>query len=230
MSGATRPRKRALGVLFDLDGTLLDTAADFAAALNLMRAARGHGHLPLEQVRMHVSNGAPAVLRACLPGTTEAGIEAARRELLVHYRRDICVHTRLFPGHAALLDAIEARAIPWGIVTNKPGWLTEPILRRLGLLHRAGVVVSGDTLPERKPHPRPLLFAAERLGVDPADCAFVGDSWRDAQAARAAGMASILLRYGYLNPDDKPDSWPADAWLDQPMGLLDWLAPGTQAA
>lgn len=228
MNGA--PRRTVQGVLFDLDGTLIDTAADYAAALNRLRASHGHEPLPLEGVRPHVSNGALAVLRACLPGLADSGIEAARRELLVHYRRDLCVHTTLFPGHDALLEALEERGVPWGIVTNKPGWLAEPLLRRLQLLDRLGVLVCGDTLPERKPHPAPLRFAAGRLGLAPADCAFVGDSWRDAQAARAAGMPAILLRYGYLNPDDKPECWPADAWLDEPLALLDWLPQGARAA
>ena len=218
------PRARA--ALFDLDGTLLDTAPDFAVALNLLRAEEGRAPLALATVRPQVSNGAIAVVRTAFPEVPvdSAAFGQLRERFLAHYRSALSVHTRLFPGFEAVLVTLEAHALPWGVITNKAAWLTEPLLADLGLSARAACIVSGDTLAVRKPHPQPLLFAAERIGVAPADCVYLGDALRDAQAARAAGMVPLGARFGYLDATDDPGSWPVAGWLDEPHELLPWLA------
>jgi len=215
----------ARAALFDLDGTLLDTAPDLAAALNALLAEERRGGLALSAVRPHVSNGAVAVIRAGFPELDRDGADLAglHARFLDHYRAGLAVHTRLFPGFESVLVALQAQRIPWGIVTNKPAWLTEPLLEQLGLRARAACVFSGDTLPERKPHPRPLLEAAHRIGALPAECVYLGDALRDVQAARAAGMVALGARYGYLNAADEPERWPVTAWLDSPGELLPWL-------
>ena len=217
---------RARAALFDLDGTLLDTARDMAAALNVLLAEEGRAALELAAVRPYVSNGAIALVRTGFPELVvgSADFERLRERFLAHYRSALCVHTRLFPGFDQVLATLEAHALPWGIITNKAAWLTEPLLASLGLSARAACVVSGATLPERKPHPRPLLHAAERIAVAPADCVYVGDALRDVQAARAAGMVPLGARFGYLNAADNPASWPVAGWLDDPHELLPWLA------
>jgi len=216
---------RARAALFDLDGTLLDTAADLAAALNVLLAEEGREPLPLATIRPHVSTGAIAVVHTGFPeiAVGSSGFEALRLRFLDHYRAALAVHTCLFPGFEAVLATLEANALPWGVITNKAAWLTEPLLDELGLLARAACVVSGDTLAVRKPHPEPLLLASERINVPVADCVYVGDALRDVQAARAAGMVPLGARYGYLNASEAPDTWPVAGWLEEPADLLPWL-------
>ena len=219
-------------VLFDLDGTLLDTALDMGAALNALLQEEGRAQLPPDIIRPHVSNGAKALVTLGFAAATDQPGDAARAEqeferrrlrFLALYSTSLAQATRPFAGMDAVLAAIEASDRPWGIVTNKPGWLTEPLLRALELDRRAACVVSGDTLPERKPHPRPLLHAAELLGVRPAACLYVGDAERDMQAAAAAGMRAIVARYGYLAPGDDLAQWPQHGGIDHPTELLGYL-------
>lgn len=216
---------RARAALFDLDGTLLDTAPDLTAALNVLLAEERRAALGLAAVRPHVSTGAIAVVHRGFPEIEvgSADFEALRLRFLDHYRAAVAVHTRLFPGFEQVLATLEAHALPWGVITNKAGWLTEPLLDALGLRARAACVVSGDTLKVRKPHPDPLLLAAERIGVAAADCVYVGDALRDVQAAHAAGMVPLGARYGYLNETEQPETWPVAGWLDEPQDLLPWL-------
>jgi phosphoglycolate phosphatase len=183
-------------------------------------------------VRPHVSTGAIAVVHTGFPEVEVGGadFEALRLRFLDHYRAALAVHTRLFPGFEAVLSTLEAQALPWGIITNKAAWLTEPLLDELGLRTRAACVVSGDTLKVRKPHPQPLLLAAERIGVPVSECVYVGDALRDVQAARAAGMVPLGARYGYLNESEEPDSWPVAGWLEHPRDLLPWMRLAQGAA
>ena len=194
---------RARAALFDLDGTLLDTARDMAAALNVLLAEEGRAALALDVLRPQVSNGAIALVRTGFPELEvgSAAFAQLRERFLARYRAALCVHTCLFPGFEEVLATLEARGLPWGIITNKAAWLTEPLLQILGLSERAACIVSGDTLPERKPHPRPLLHAANLIAVAPADCVYVGDALRDVQAAArrghgAAGRALWLRQRG----------------------------------
>lgn len=210
-------------VLFDLDGTLLDTARDFNDALNTLRAEENLPPLAFQKIRSQVSHGGHALVRLSFGMLPEPEHLAMWKRLLDIYRRQLSKHTRLFEGGDAMLADLERRGLQWGIVTNKPGWLTEPLLAELELNKRARTVVSGDTFPERKPHPRGLLHAAQAMGVAPADCVYVGDAERDAQAAQAAGMYSLIAGFGYLAEEDRADQWFQHGWLDTPLDLLTWL-------
>jgi phosphoglycolate phosphatase len=216
-----RPDIRA--VLFDLDGTLLDTAPDLIRVLNQVRVEQGREPVPYAVARTQVSHGSSGLIRLGFPDLQGDALETLRLRLLELYGAQLAIDTALFDGCEALLGALQARAMPWGIVTNKPGFLTTPLLATLGLEQRAGCVVSGDTLPQRKPHPAPLLLAASQLALLPQQCLYVGDAERDVQSARAAGMPVLVARYGYLGPDDDPDSWQPDAQIDAPLQILDWL-------
>ncbi len=211
------------GLLLDLDGTLLDTARDLADALNELRRQEGLESLEFARIRDLVSHGALALTRLAFPRASEGELLSLRDRLLRIYGTALAVHTRPFDGMLELLEHLEREGIPWGVVTNKSQALTEPLLEALGLARRAGVIVGGDRLPERKPHPLPLLFAAERLGVSPAETVYVGDAERDVLAARAAGMRAVVACFGYIGPAENPRTWPADAWVASPRELLDWL-------
>ena len=223
--------RRAL-VLFDLDGTLIDTAPDMAAALNDLLAAEGRAPLPFADIRPHVSHGAAGLLRLGF-GLEGDGTELhrLRTSFLDRYQANLAGASRLFPGIAELLQRIETEDRAWGVVTNKPGWLTEPLLRLLGLDTRAAVIVSGDTLEQCKPHPAPLLHACTRTGFKPAEAIYVGDAERDVAAGIAAGMDTFVALYGYLGPDDHPGAWGASALIEHPADLGPYLqhpAPSMQ--
>jgi phosphoglycolate phosphatase len=217
------PSAPVRAVLFDLDGTLLDTAHDLADTLNGLRRDEGLEPLDFPRIRQFVSHGASALVRLGFPHAPEPQFLALRDRLLHAYRGRLAERTRPFEGIPELLERLEQRGIAWGVVTNKPGWLTEPLLEALGLRVRARALVSGDTLPERKPHPRPLLYAAEQLTVPPRECVYVGDAERDVLAAHAAGMRAVVACFGYIGPEDRPRTWPADLWIDKPLEIWDWL-------
>ena len=206
-------------VLFDLDGTLLDTAPDMAAALNAMRTADGLEALPFAQLRELVSHGARALVRFGYPQAPDTQLEELRARFISFYAERLVVATRPFEGVLEALSRLEAADLRWGIVTNKPALLTVPLLERLSLHERPSVVVSGDTLTERKPHPAQLLHAAALLEVPPAECIYIGDAERDVLAARAANMDVFVALYGYIPAQEKPRSWPAHGWLDTPQAL-----------
>ena len=211
-------------MLFDLDGTLADTAPDMARTVNLMRVKRGLGEVPVGQVRPYVSRGARGMICAAFGMTPEhPDFPAMREEFLDLYAGNLCVGTRLFPGMAELLDLLEARDIAWGVVTNKFERFARPIMDELGLGARAGVVVGGDTCPRAKPFPDPLLFAASTLGVAPARTMYVGDDERDVQAARAAGMPVIVAGYGYLGDGAPPSEWNADGIVNHVSEIERWI-------
>lgn len=217
------PRNGLRGVLFDLDGTLLDTARDMAEALNRLRVDEGMEVLPYDSIRPHVSHGALRLVRLGFGEPDAARFEDLRRRFLDHYRADIARQTCLFDGYEDVLAAIEAAGMRWGIVTNKPGWLTVPLLEALGLATRSGCIVCGDTLAERKPHALPLLHAAALLGLEPRECVYFGDAERDVQAARNAGMIPLVAGFGYLDIGVDPADWRPEAVLARPTDLLDWL-------
>jgi phosphoglycolate phosphatase len=212
-------------VLFDLDGTLADTAPDMARTVNLMRSRRGLDEVPLGQVRPHVSKGARGMICSAFGITTEhPEFLRMREEFLGLYGENLCVDSCLFPGMEALLEDLEARSIAWGVVTNKYERFARPLIDALGLAGRPAIVVGGDTCARAKPFPDPLLFAAERLGVAPAATLYVGDDERDVQAARAAGMPVLAAGYGYLGDGPPPHHWGADAVVDSVPGIGKWLA------
>ena len=212
-------------VLFDLDGTFADTAADLAYALNCMRASRGLRPVAIEVTRPVTSMGARGLLGVgfdILPG--HADYAAMRDEFLQIYATNLCRDTRLFPGMSELIDTLEARELRWGIVTNKAERFARPLLDQLQVGTRAACIVGGDTTPHLKPHPAPLLAACTIMALAPSKCVYVGDDRRDVEAGRAAGMRTIAVRYGYLNGGD-PESWGADAVIATPQELLRHL-PG----
>lgn len=211
-------------VLFDLDGTLLDTAPDMVGALNALRRERSLASLPYEAVRGCVSHGAARVVRTGFPDADPQSFAALQRRFLEIYRGALSRETRLFPGMQEVLETLAAREIQAGIVTNKAAWLTEPLLEQLGLRARFACVVSGDSVAEKKPHPLPLLHAATLAGCAPGNCVYVGDAQRDVQAAHAAGMPALVANYGYLLPGEDSAAWGGDAYLREPMDLLDWLS------
>ena len=215
-------------LLFDLDGTLLDTAPDMAAALNALRAEEGLPPLPLETIRPKVSQGGLALTRlAFAAARDEDEIEPLRQRFLRLYLARIAVHSRLFDGFEPLLSSLEQQGIPWGIVTNKPGWLTEPLVEALGLARRSAVTISGDSTPERKPHPLPLQTAAGQIGIDPARCCYVGDDPRDIEAGNAAGMTTVIAAWGYIDDNARLEAWGADHRIDHPGQLTRLIPPRT---
>ncbi len=217
-------REACAAVLFDLDGTLADTAPDLAHALNRVRREEGLPPLPLQHIRPAVSHGATALIRLGFGLSPEAAaFEPLRQRLLAIYAGQLARHTRLFPGMADLLETLEARAIPWGVVTNKPARFTEPLLAALGLAHRAACIVSGDSTDRRKPHPDPLLHACRLLDRNSRQCLYVGDAQRDIEAGRRAGMKTLVALFGYLDGEDDPGAWQADGLIRHPAEILPWL-------
>jgi phosphoglycolate phosphatase len=211
-------------VLFDLDGTLLDTAPDMGAALNALRRECGKQPLPAEQIRPRVSHGSTGLLDLGFPDADVVEIERLRARFLALYAGLLADRTRPFDGIEPVLHALESGGLRWGVVTNKPGWLTDPLLERLDLARRSGCVVSGDTVAERKPHPLPLLHAARLLGLAARECVYVGDAERDIIAGRAAGMLTVVATYGYVDTHENTAAWGADHAVGHPLELLDLIA------
>jgi phosphoglycolate phosphatase len=225
------PERHLKAFLLDLDGTIADTAPDLAAALNRLLTEEGREPLDYESVRPFVSHGSPRLVRLGFgEDLSESEFERLRQRFLNLYRSQICEHTCLFPGVGELLEMIETVGLSWGVVTNKPGWLTMPLMSELGLMERAGSIISGDTLERSKPHPDPLLRAASELDIDTAECAYIGDAQRDIEAGRAAGMFTIAVSWGYIPADEDIYDWDAHRVLDAPHEILEYLPqrePGT---
>lgn len=215
----TTPLQAPRAILFDLDGTLADTAPDLAAAVNHLRVVRGLEPTPYSVLRPTASAGARGMIGAAF-GLTPAddGYEPLRLEWFDRYQSAMAVHSTLFDGVPELIDGIGAAGMAWGVVTNKPARFTDPLIPQIGLAH-AGCVVSGDTTPHPKPHPAPLLEGARRLGVEPEQCWYVGDDMRDIEAGRAAGMMTVACAWGYCGAIE-PQSWGADYLVETPLDLL----------
>ena len=217
-------QKRPAGVLFDLDGTLLDTAPDMVRALRRLCQERGLPEPELAAIRPTVSHGSPGMLKAGLGLEVDDPLyEECNQRFLELYHDALAVESKLFPGMAEVLAHLEDRAIQWGVVTNKPGWLTKPLMQALGLSARAACVVSGDTLDKRKPDPEPLWYACEQIGIAPSHSLYVGDAERDIQAGNRAGMITLVAGFGYLSVEDQPTAWGAHGFLEQPIDLFGWL-------
>jgi N-acetyl-D-muramate 6-phosphate phosphatase len=216
----TFPPPRA--ILFDLDGTLADTAPDLAAALNHMQQLRQLPLTPFETLRPVASAGARGLLGAGFGiGPDHADYEAMRQEFLTQYESSLARHSRLFDDIPAVLQQLEQRGLRWGVVTNKIARFTLPLIPQIGLQH-AACIISGDSTPYSKPHPAPLLAAAQALNLPPQACWYVGDDLRDIQAGQAAGMLSLAAAWGYCGASE-PNTWSAQGVLANPMALLDWL-------
>ena len=229
-SFATGADTRIRTVLFDLDGTLLDTAPDLAYALNETLREFGCEPLPYDVIRPVVSHGGVALIKLGFGlGPEDDGYVPRRRRLLEIYRANIARETRPFAGMMEVLDTLERQGLNWGVVTNKPAWLTEPLLQELRLYERAATVVSGDTLSECKPHPAPMLHACEFAGSKPHECLYVGDAKRDIEAGHNAGMRTMIALFGYIGDADDPHDWGADALVETPARILDWLLERNRA-
>lgn len=211
-------------ILFDLDGTLADTAPDLAYALNHMLAEQGQDRLPLDEVRPLVSLGGRAMVEFAsgIPRAAPS-FEALYRRFLDLYQQNLARRTKLFPGMETVLAHIEAEQMNWGIVTNKIAVLTLPLVQALGLSDRAACVVSGDSTAKPKPHPDPLLLACEQTGSHPRQCLYVGDAPRDIAAGRRAGMHTLVALFGYIPAGEDPVQWGADGTITAPINLIQWL-------
>lgn len=211
-------------VLFDLDGTLADTAPDLAFALNQVLIEHGKAPLPFETIRPHVSHGGPALTKLGFGITAgHPDFEPRRQRLLEIYRDNIARETTLFPGMGELLNHIEENNMNWGVITNKPGWLTEPLMDALELTQRAACIVSGDTCDNRKPHPEPILHGCQLAGSEAQHCIYIGDAQRDIESGRRAGMRTIVALFGYIGEDEAPQQWQADVMLETPQAIINWL-------
>ncbi|MBF0470549.1 MAG: phosphoglycolate phosphatase [Gammaproteobacteria bacterium] len=219
-------RRPLAALLFDLDGTLVDTAPDLAYALNTLLEEEGERPLPLSEIRPHVSHGTTALLRHGFGITPEEErFPHLRQRILDLYRDNISRQSTLFPGIEPLLTKMEAAQLPWGVVTNKPAFLTEPLLRALHLSPRMAAIVSGDTLPQAKPHPAPLLYACEKMGVSPVNTLYIGDAQRDIEAGKAAGMETIAAGWGYIEATTVIGEWGADTIVHSTSELFSLLSP-----
>ena len=211
-------------VLFDLDGTLIDSAPDLGAAADRMRTERGLPSLPLSAYRPMAGAGARGMLGVAFGiGPQDPAFEALREEFFVNYENAMTVHTRIFDGVPELIGSLQSRPLAWGVVTNKSSRFTVPLTAAMPLFASAGAIVSGDTTPHAKPHPAPLLEAARQLGLQPAECLYVGDDERDIVAGHAAGMRTVAACYGYLGQQSDIEAWRAHATIDHPLGLLNFL-------
>ena len=211
-------------LLFDLDGTLIDSAPDLAGAANDLRARHGLPPMALQALRPMVGSGARGMVGLAFGLTPDdANFAGMKDAFLSAYADRLLQQTRIFDDMAPVLDLLDAQGLRWGIVTNKAMRYTEPIAQGLGLARRAAVIIAGDTTPHAKPHPGPLLEAARRLGVLPSACVYIGDDHRDIVAGQAAGMATLAAAWGYLGQGTAIGDWCADQVLDSPVALLQWL-------
>ncbi len=211
-------------VLFDLDGTLVDTAPDLAAALNQIVREENMPPLPYESIRPYVSQGGLALIKLAFDQVRqEQEIEPLRLRFLEYYSQHIADHSRLFEGFEEVLETLERKSIHWGIVTNKPAWLTEPLLQKLNLDKRSAVTISADTTAHKKPHPLPLTTAAEHIKVDCDKCLYVGDDPRDVEAGNAAKMITVIAKYGYISENSDLEQWQAQHHIEHPLQILDLI-------
>jgi phosphoglycolate phosphatase len=212
-------------VLLDLDGTLADTAPDLAYALNLLLQEQGQAVLSLETIKPVVSLGGIAMIKLAFDiDEKDPEFESLKNRFLEIYRANIARHTSLFDGMEKLLGELDSRQIPWGIVTNKSSWLTEPLTQALGLFERTDCIVSGDTVEHSKPHPAPLLHACEILQCTANDTVYVGDARRDIEAGNRAAMTTLIATYGYIDENEDIDSWGAQGKVNSPLEILDWIS------
>lgn len=211
-------------ILFDLDGTLIDTAPDMANALNILLKEEGCNSLSYESIRPVVSNGSVALVELGFPelqcGDTK---ERLKQRYLDIYEEKLCVDSVLFPGMEILLERIENQNMNWGVVTNKPGWLTEPLMLQIGLIERASCIISGDTTNNRKPHPEPMYLACKEARSKPEHCIYIGDAQRDIQAGKNAGMKTVIANYGYIGDWENTRDWGADYEINTPEEVLKLL-------
>lgn len=211
-------------VLFDLDGTLIDTAPDMAAALTVLCKEENQPVLSYAQVRPVVSNGSVALVKLAFGDLDdEKRLMHLKQRYLEIYEENICIDSALFKGIETVLDHIENHGLNWGVVTNKPGWLTLPLMKSLRLTQRAATIVSGDTTPNSKPHPDPMHYACEQAESESQECIYVGDARRDIEAGRNAGIKTLVANYGYIETGEDVTAWGADAIVNEPKDILRYI-------
>lgn len=211
-------------VLFDLDGTLIDTAPDMANSLNILLKEENKPELPYETIRPVVSNGSIALVNLAFGDEIdESHLQYLKQRYLEIYQENLCVDTKLFDGMEKLLQTIEEQDMNWGVVTNKPAWLTDPLMEQMNLAVRAACIVSGDTTSNRKPHPEPMYHACLAAGSKPHQCLYVGDAQRDIEAGKNAGMMTIIAAYGYIGEWENTDDWCADATISSPDEIIRFI-------
>ena len=211
-------------VLFDLDGTLIDTAPDMAAALDILCDEENQTRLPFSEVRPIVSDGSIALVKLAFGDVLdESTIDRLKTRYLEIYQDHLAVHSKLFDEMNTLLIQLEQNNIKWGVVTNKPGWLTEPLMESLGLHQRAACIVSSDSTKNRKPHPEPMYYACKLVDSNPGECVYIGDAQRDIEAGQNAGMKTIIAEYGYISDKENIDDWNADYCIQSPSQIFDLL-------
>ena len=224
ITASAKPANKINTVLFDLDGTLVDTAPDMAAALEILCDEEQQARLPYSQVRPIVSNGSLALITLAFGNKLEQQtLERLKTRYLEIYQNHLVVHSQLFDEMDELLQQLEQNHIKWGVVTNKPGWLTEPLMKSLGLDQRAACIVSSDSTKNRKPHPEPMYFACKLTETQPEKCIYVGDARRDIEAGQNAGMKTIIAEYGYIGDWENTEDWQADHSIQNPSQLLAYL-------
>jgi len=209
-------------VLFDLDGTLIDTAPDMAYALNVLLKEEHYAALSFTDIRPAVSNGSVALVQLGFPNITDdAALTRLKKRYLEIYESNLCVNSVLFPGIQQLIDTLESRQIRWGVITNKPGWLTNPLMQEIGLSERASCIISGDTTKNRKPHPEPMYLACKQTQSHPKNCIYIGDALRDIQAGNNAGMTSVIANYGYIGIEENTTEWGANYIINTPAEIIE---------
>ncbi len=208
-------------VLFDLDGTLIDTAPDMANALNILLQEEGYVPLAFDTIRPVVSNGSVALVNLGFPDVKdEQKLSHLKQRYLDIYQQNLCVDSQLFPGMNQLIQHIEDRQMNWGVVTNKPGWLTDPLMQQIGLAERAACIISGDTTANRKPHPEPMYLACRLADSAAEHCIYIGDARRDIEAGNNAGMQTVVASYGYIGEWENTHEWGADHMVDTPEDII----------
>ena len=210
-------------VLFDLDGTLVDTAPDLLASLNRTLTAFGYSEVDAAAMRPYISYGAMAMINQSVAHVDEHEKAQMLAYMLDSYEKNIADSSQLFTGMAEVLQAIEAKGLKWGVVTNKRERFTHPLLSALELDKRAACAISGDTTPFSKPHPEPMFEACRRVGVSAEHCVYIGDAAHDITAGKQADMKALVALYGYLKADDQPEHWGADAMISHPAHLMHWI-------
>jgi phosphoglycolate phosphatase len=211
-------------VLFDLDGTLVDTAPDLSETLNRLLEHHQQPRRKPQDIRPYVSHGTIGMLGFAFNlAERDPGFAEMRQEFLDIYENHLCHQSALFSGMADVLDYIEENGFNWGVVTNKPGYLTDPLMKELKLDQRCACIISGDTLAQRKPDPAPMLHAAELAGSRPEQCVYVGDAERDIEAGNRAGMMTVVASYGYIESSEQPEQWQADGKIDRPIDMIEWI-------
>jgi phosphoglycolate phosphatase len=212
-------------VLFDLDGTLIDTAPDMAAALDILCDEEQHMRSPYSEIRPIVSNGSVALVKLAFgDDADEQTLERLKKRYLEIYQDHLSVHSRLFDGMELLLQKLEKNGIKWGVVTNKPGWLTEPLMESLGLHQRAACIVSSDSTKNRKPHPEPMFYACRLTDAQPDECVYIGDARRDIEAGHNAGMKTVIAEYGYIAGSENTEDWQADHSIQSPSQIFSLIS------